>query len=134
MDGIQAKFHQHGYCAQPQHWFNTATDTVLSPPIKIGDADGYYGAWYLLSSTNGTPNVTIDWLQSWDDQSDNFVVPEDADPIVTAQTAETAQIPKQLLPVPHEYIKIRFIGNAGNETDTTVKFILRRRRPTFYTY
>lgn len=113
-------------------WFDTATDTVRSPPIFIGNSDGYFGLWYQFSSTAGSPNVKMEYLESYCDDTSTFAVPDPEDPIVAAETTETIHIPEQLRPVPHDYIMFQIVGLSGNATDTTLKLIFRRRRPKFY--
>lgn len=106
--------------------FTAATDTTLSPAYYVGNAQ-YFGIYYQATSESGSPNITIELLQSYK-KTATFVIPEGAGAVVSGLTDENPHV-KGMQPAPMRYLKIRVRGLSGNATDTKVTVVLFTQPP-----
>ena len=78
------------------------------------------------SSNGGTPSLTVQIVQSWDDTAANYVVPA-AGGTITATLADELAHVYAVSPAAMPRLRIRITGNAGNPNDTTVTAYLLMR-------
>lgn len=90
-----------------------ATATVQSNAVNL-TARYFLGLWYKCTSTAGTPDVTLSWLESIDTESTNFV---DVETVHSALVAETAQV-RSITPPPMHYGRLQVVGGGSNPADT----------------
>ena len=99
-------------------------DTLTSEAYYIGSSESF-GVYYKAVSDTSTPNVSIDYLQSYS-RNGEFVEPEGGGSIVTSLTDESPHV-KSFTPANMRYLKFRIRGLTGNAGDTKVTLIFFAR-------
>jgi len=98
------------------------TATVYSTIADIKVGQGTFAVWVKAVSDSGDPNITIQYEQSYNNDSDNFVIPEGAPDVITI-TDEDAHV-ISISPVTLPYLRFKVTSNVGNPADTVVTLYL----------
>ena len=104
-------------------------DSIAPSPDPAVTPNGFrltdftdFGLW--VKCAGASPSITVRLLESYNDTSGNYVVPETGGTLITV--ADTSAHVVSVTPTKMPWARLRLVGGATNGTDTTVTAYLMK--------